>query len=84
MTRLKTVIVAGDHWQFRAWCHDNQRDPRDPDLIEISSLHHIDRVRGCYIADYVTTGRWGHLANLLPTIQSRLARGQDPQPDGPS
>lgn len=51
----RTVVLAGSYQQFRAWCLDNDRNPRDPSLIYASGMH---RIRGLRDFDYVVYGTW--------------------------
>jgi hypothetical protein len=49
------VVLAGNYREFLFWCRENNRNPRDRNLIYARELHHI---RGLGKIKFVTYGTW--------------------------
>jgi hypothetical protein len=63
-----TAVVCRTYQQFRAWCYDNNRNPRDPSLRLVMEEQHA---RGCWFDDVVLIdGRPG----LMEMTQTRIRR----------
>ena len=45
-----TAVVCRNHAQFRAWCYDNDRNPRDPSLQLVLEEQHA---RGRWFDDVI-------------------------------
>jgi hypothetical protein len=52
--RTLTAVVCATHQQFRNWCIDNDRSPRDPSLRLVTELHHA---RGCQFDKVIGLGQ---------------------------
>jgi hypothetical protein len=63
-----TAIVCRGHNQFRRWCIDNRRNPRDPSLRLVLEEHHA---RGCWFDDVILIDG---SPSLKAVAQSRLRR----------
>jgi hypothetical protein len=63
------AVVCRNYTQFRNWCYDNHRNPRDPSLRLVTEEHHV---RGCWFDDVILVD--GRQA-LMAVAQTRLRRG---------
>jgi hypothetical protein len=53
-----TAVVCRGLTQFRDWCRDKGRDPRDPTLRMVTDERHV---RGYVFADVIAVGGPWHL-----------------------
>jgi hypothetical protein len=51
----RLVVLAGNFREFQFWCRENERNPRDRNLIYASEFH---RLRGLGKVRYITYGTW--------------------------
>jgi hypothetical protein len=49
------VVLAGNYREFLFWCRENNRNPRDRNLIYASEMH---RLRGLGPIRFITYGTW--------------------------
>ncbi len=65
---MKTYVVAGTYAQFRAWCLDNDVNPRDPQYVWVGDIQKIRGVvRGRVVYSYGCTDLWD-----WPDIEHRV------------
>ena len=63
-----TAIVCRSHRQFRNWCYDNDRNPRDPSLRLILEERHA---RGCWFDEVILIDGPD---SLMAAAESRVRR----------
>jgi hypothetical protein len=51
----RLVVLAGNYREFLFWCRENNRNPRDQNLIYASEMH---RIRGLGHIRVLTYGTW--------------------------
>jgi hypothetical protein len=51
----RLVVLAGNYREFIHWCYENERNPRDRNLIYASEMY---RLRGLGPVRYITYGTW--------------------------
>jgi hypothetical protein len=51
----RLVVLAGNFREFQFWCRENNRNPRDRNLIYASEMH---RLQGLGKVRYITYGTW--------------------------
>jgi hypothetical protein len=51
----RLVVLAGNYREFQFWCYENERNPRDRNLIYASEWY---RLRGLGPVRYITYGTW--------------------------
>lgn len=49
------VVLAGNYREFQFWCHENERNPRDRNLIYASEMH---RLQGLGPIRFIRYGTW--------------------------
>jgi hypothetical protein len=49
------AVIAGNMRQFEDWCRENNRHPRDPELLWVSSP---EKLRGRFNLTFVWYGLW--------------------------
>lgn len=68
MSQHLTAVVCRNHQQFRAWCYDNDRDPRDPSLCPVTEEQHA---RGRWFDNVVLIDG---PSSLMEATQTRLRK----------
>jgi hypothetical protein len=63
-----TAVVCRNHGQFRDWCIDNGRNPRDPSLRPVLEEHHA---RGHVFDEVILIDG---PASLMAVAEARLRR----------
>jgi len=63
-----TAVVCATREQFRRWCIDNDRNPRDPSLQLVMRLDHA---RGCWFDNVIGVGERerGLIAATYPRLR---------------
>lgn len=67
MAEPLTAVVCATYQQFRDWCYDEDRNPRDRSLRCVTELHHA---RGCWFDRVIGLGE--RSPGLIAATRSRL------------
>jgi hypothetical protein len=51
---VKTVVLAGNYREFQFWCRENDRNPRDRNLVFATEPRHIRGLGKVHVVRYGT------------------------------